>query len=107
MKKLLGVLLSLLFIYIVYFDLTVGTLPNGSTKKAEAVAIEKSDSNLPYFKIKVNPGETLISIVEHHANKSLSVPIDDLIRDFKALNPGQSPEKIQIGKIYRFPNYTK
>jgi hypothetical protein len=105
MKKLFGVLFSLLIIYSIYFDLTVGTLPHIGSEKAEAII--KTDSALPYFEAKVRPGETLITIVENQANKSISIPITDLISNFKSLNPGQAPEKIQIGKIYKFPKYSK
>jgi hypothetical protein len=105
MKKLFGILFAVLIIYSIYFDLTIGTLPHMGSEKAEAIV--KTESSLPYFEAKVKPGETLITIVENHANKSISIPITDLINDFKSLNPGQSPEKIQIGKIYKFPKYGK
>lgn len=103
MRKIFGALFSLLIIYSIYFDLTVGTLPLASSKTAEAII--KADSSLPFFEAKVRPGETLITIVENKANKSIPVSITDLISDFKYLNPGQSSEKIQVGKVYRFPNY--
>jgi hypothetical protein len=105
MKKLIGILLSFLIIYSVYYDITVGTLPFSKSEKAEAVEIQ--ESSIPFFEAKVKSGETLITIVEHKTNKSLSVPISELIRDFMTLNQGQSPEKMQVGKIYRFPKYAK
>lgn len=105
MKKILGLLLSVLVVYAIYFDLSIGTLPHAISQNT--VATPKPEVNFPYFEEKVEPGETLISIVEHQSEHSLSVPMSDLIHDFKSLNPGQSPNKLEIGKTYRFPEYSK
>ena len=109
MKKLLGMLLSCLILYSIYFDLSVGTLPQTDTKRVEAVAKPETSTNtsIPHFEERVKPGDTLITIVEHQIKKQLPVPISRLIHDFETLNPGQSAEKIQIGKSYRFPDYKK
>jgi hypothetical protein len=111
MKKLFWLLLSILIIYVVYFDLTVGTLP--STSNAQVEVNNNTDPNtpspktdIPSFTEKVKPGETVISIVEHQLGKSLPVSISVLIKDFQTLNPGKSPEKIQIGSTYHFPDYS-
>jgi hypothetical protein len=103
MKKLVGLLFSVLIIYSIYFDLTVGTLPYAKSEKAEATVI--ADSSLSYFEATVKSGETLITIEEHYLNKSLPVSITELVHDFKTLNQGQTPEKLQVGKTYRFPKY--
>src|SRR6478735_200960 len=98
MKKLFGFLLAVLIIYVIYIDLTVGTLPSTLTQQVDA-KIETQNTQLktdiPAFEAKVEPGETVISIVEHQLDKSLPVSIQDLIDDFRKLNPGESPEKIQ------------
>jgi len=110
MKKLLGILLSILVIYVIYYDLTVGTLPTSAPLPVDAKAEQvtaASKSNIPSFDAKVKPGDTVISIVEHRINKSLPVSIHDLIKDFQTLNGGRSPEKIQIGTTYHFPDYSK
>jgi|tagenome__1003787_1003787.scaffolds.fasta_scaffold20077951_1 hypothetical protein len=110
MKKLFGILLSILVIYVIYYDLTVGTLPTSTPQPVDA-KVEKitpaTETDLPSFDAKVKPGETVISIVEHKINKSLPVSIQDLIKDFQTLNRGKSPEKIQIGSTYHFPDYSK
>ncbi|NRD80772.1 LysM peptidoglycan-binding domain-containing protein [Bacillus sp. BRMEA1] len=110
MKKLFGVLFAALVIYIIYFDLTVGTLPAAITAQkvdSHAVVVEKTKPVLPSFDAKVKPGDTLVSIVEHKLGKSLPVSINDLIEDFQQLNPGKSAEKIKIGATYHFPDYSK
>lgn len=114
MKKLFGLLLSILIIYVIYFDLTVGTLPSATTQQVDAKVENittqnktKPKTEIPAFEAKVKPGETVISIVENQLDRALPVSIGELIEDFKKLNPGKSPEKIQIGSTYIFPDYSK
>jgi hypothetical protein len=110
MKKLFGFLLAVLIIYVIYIDLTVGTLPSSQTQQVDAkIVIENKqpESAIPSFDAKVEPGETVISIVEHQLDKPLPVAITDLIGDFQKLNPGETPGKIQIGTTYHFPDYSK
>jgi hypothetical protein len=114
MKKLFGLLLSVLIIYVIYFDLTVGTLPSSTPQPVDAKVenrtqqnIAKPKTNFPAFEAKVKPGDTVISIVENQLDQSLPVSISELIEDFKKLNPGKAPEKIQIGSTYIFPDYSK
>ena len=109
MKKLVGLLLTVLVMYVIYIDLTVGTLPNSSTQKVDAKVetTSKPVAGLPSFEAKVEPGETVISIVEHQLKKPIPVSITDLIKDFRELNQGKTPENIQIGSTYQFPDYSK
>lgn len=111
MKKLFGFILAVLIIYVIYFDLTVGTLPSSLTQQVDAKIVTENKqppkTALPSFDAKVEPGETVISIVEHQLDKPLPVAITDLIGDFRKLNPGETPEKIQIGTTYHFPDYSK
>jgi hypothetical protein len=109
MKKLLGLVIMIAIVYAIYVDLTVGTLPSAYSQKAEAQTqtVIKPASGTGYFEETVKPGETVISIVEHHLNKPIPVSITDLITDFGALNPGQTAEKIRIGSTYKFPDYSK
>jgi hypothetical protein len=109
MKKIFGFLLTVLVIYVIYFDLTVGTLPSNTAQQVDAKVetIIEPKAGIPSFEAEVKPGETVISIVEHQINKTLPVSISELIEDFKKLNPGKSPEKIQIGSTYHFPDYSK
>ncbi|MCM3725140.1 hypothetical protein M3226_05430 [Neobacillus cucumis] len=111
MKKIFGILLSILVIYVIYYDLTVGTLPASTPQLVDAKVEQRTPSpaeiDTPSFDAEVKPGDTVISIVEHKINKSLPVSIADLIEDFQTLNGGKSPEKIQIGSTYHFPDYSK
>jgi hypothetical protein len=109
MKRIFLFLFGLLTIYVIYIDLTAGTLPKVETQTEvqTAVTLVDHESNIESFEAEVEPGETLISIVENHIKKPLPVSIEKLIKDFQGMNPGQSPEKIQIGSTYQFPDYSK
>lgn len=103
MKKLMGALLLCLVIYVIHFDLTVGTLPPSTFQQTKAVQTDKTA--LPYFETMVKPGDTVITIVEHHLNKPLPVSIHNLVTDFRKLNSKLTSDQIQIGKTYKFPDY--
>jgi hypothetical protein len=110
MKKLFGFLLMVLTIYVIYFDLTVGTLHSSRSQQAIALVETRTlpaNTDIPSFEATVQPGDTVISIVEHQLNKPLPFSITDLIEDFRKLNPDQTPDKIQIGSTYHFPDYSK
>jgi hypothetical protein len=109
MKRIFLFLFGLLTIYVIYIDLTAGTLPQDEPQKPEQTVVTMSnvESSVNSFEAEVEPGETLISIVENHIKKPLPVSIEGLIEDFQRLNPGLSPEKIQIGSTYEFPDYSK
>lgn len=109
MKRIFLFLFGLLTIYVVYIDLTAGTLPKDETQIPEetVATMANLENTMDAFEAEVEPGETLISIVENHIKKPLPVSIDELIADFQSLNSGQAPEKIQIGSTYQFPDYSK
>ncbi|SFA95989.1 MULTISPECIES: hypothetical protein [unclassified Bacillus (in: firmicutes)] len=109
MKKLFVLSLTLLLIYAIYYDLKVGTLPHTIMEEKEVMAEVSSNegASSPYFEQKVTPGDTVLSIIESKIDKPIPISISEVIQDFKKLNSGQKPEKIQIGKKYKFPDYSK
>ncbi|MFD2446077.1 hypothetical protein ACFSO7_19135 [Bacillus sp. CGMCC 1.16607] len=104
MKKLFGALIILLVCYIVFFDLTHGTLPTVNEEIESTMAVEASGN--PFFEEKVMAGDTVLTIIERKLNTQIPVSIDKIVTDFVKLNNGIYPEKIQIGKTYRFPDYS-
>ncbi len=112
LKRLVTVIITIIILYAIYYDLSKGTLPASFTKET---AVSKMNSNSEnntgeersYFEEKVDAGDTVISIIEEHLNDSISVPITEVIADFKELNHGISPQEIQQGKVYKFPSYPK
>jgi hypothetical protein len=97
-KKLLFLFTICFILFIVYHDLTKGTLP---------VTTNLPKENIPYKIVEVKAGDTLLSIVEKEMNRSLPVSIGHLTKDFQSLNPGVKAESLQIGKKYRIPIYSK
>jgi hypothetical protein len=108
MKRILLPFFGLLILYVIYIDLTEGTLPGIAVKQSQVTtkSVTYDSPEIAAFEAEVKPGETLISIVENHLDEPLPVSIDELIKDFEALNPGQAPEKINIGSSYQFPDYS-
>ncbi|WP_077213989.1 hypothetical protein [Bacillus dakarensis] len=113
MKRFLGLVAFIIVVYVIYFDLTTGTLPVTTKaiaeeeikKTEEAVKSDNDNLDLAYFEKEVKNGDTVLSIIESHLNDAVPVPIQDAVVDFKKLNNGLAPEKIQRGKTYKFPNY--
>ncbi|MBG9445586.1 hypothetical protein [Cytobacillus firmus] len=107
MKKLAGVLLSVLVIYVIFYDLNHGTLPAGQNPSMEASTIPSAETEAGFFEKKVNPGETVLSIIELNLDGPIPVGIDQVVSDFSELNNGMQPEEIKSGETYRFPKYSQ
>ncbi|MFS0780901.1 LysM peptidoglycan-binding domain-containing protein [Bacillus sp. 1P06AnD] len=101
MKRIIFLVLLLIFGYSSYYDLTIGTLPRMSLPAAQT---EQEKSSIPYVEVEVQPGDTLLSIMEDQEG-TLSKPIETIMEDFQTLNNGLSPKKLQIGETYKFPAY--
>ncbi|RXI99435.1 hypothetical protein DS745_14495 [Anaerobacillus alkaliphilus] len=110
MKKLLIPVLLLISIYSIYFDLKIGTLPT-STFAAETSPMievpEQTTFQIPAELIVVEPGYTVLSIVEELHGEPVNATIQQIVLDFETLNPGTNASKIQTGKAYYFPVYRK
>lgn len=104
MKRFILFLVTILIGYIIYFDLTTGTLPSVTEQKTIAKERVEDKNTQNYFTYTVKAGETVLSIVEEQLDASIPVPINQVIIDFKKLN-NIEPEEIHIGKSYKFPNY--
>lgn len=105
MKRLVALLLAALTIFVIYYDLSKGTLPTDIEQSIEATSM-KTDTTEPFFEKKVNPGETVLSIIEQKMNGPLPVSITDVIADFANLNNGLKPEELKYGETYKFPVYS-
>ncbi|MBU8905705.1 hypothetical protein [Desertibacillus haloalkaliphilus] len=117
MKRLLVGIAVFIVLYSSYYDLTTGTLPgtpNKSNVEAEAPepVTDSEDRDTPYpslaipsQEVIVEPGYTVLSIVEHLHEGPIAPSIQEIIYDFKELNPGINPDEIQVGETYLFPIY--
>jgi hypothetical protein len=101
MKKLAALFLTAFILYIVYYDLKIGTLPGS----IQASTIKETHDEISYQVWEVKPGDTVLSVVEKLTNESIPVSLSQVVDDFQALNQGVKPEEIQIGKTYKFPVY--
>lgn len=109
MKKLIIPFFALICIYSIYYDLKVGTLPT-TTLAAEQIVQQETvpiHPEIPSEKIVVEPGYTVLSIVEELHGGLVNATIQQIIYDFETLNPGTNASRIQIGKAYYFPVYRK
>lgn len=105
MKRFVLAILSVLIVYVIYYDFTKGTLPTESIER-NSVPVATT-TNIPFFEVEVKPGETVLTIVEKKLDKPIPVSITRVISDFEQLNDGEKPEEIRIGYQYRFPDYRK
>ncbi|WP_100398332.1 hypothetical protein [Bacillus sp. FJAT-44742] len=130
MRKLFGFLLIVIAIIAVYYDLTVGTLPTvvdePATPQAEATVHEEekneeeqteqespppppspeSSFNESAVEVTVEPGQTVLSIVEQLHEGPVPASIQQVSHDFSRLNNDILPEEIQIDQTYWFPTYS-
>ncbi|MCM3705163.1 MULTISPECIES: hypothetical protein [Cytobacillus] len=107
MKKIAGVLLSVLVVYVIFYDLNHGTLPSGQNPPIEASTIPSAETATGFFEKKANPGETVLSIIELNLDGPIPVGIDQVVSDFSELNNGMKPEEIKSGETYKFPKYSQ
>ncbi len=103
MKKIFITVLAIITIYSIYYDLNMGTLPQmteAANHLTDANEIQaKSES------IVVQPGYTVLTIVEELHVGPINASIQQIIADFEQLNPGANASNIQVGKSYLFPLY--
>jgi predicted Zn-dependent protease len=111
MKKFIGTIMFLLIVYVLYYDLSIGTLPTVVPKASETTNKVKSEEKkispkkeMHFVEVTVKPGDTLLSLIENREGK-LTQSIPKIIDDFILLNNGLAPDQIQMGKKYKIPTY--
>ncbi|MGE9754670.1 LysM peptidoglycan-binding domain-containing protein [Bacillus inaquosorum] len=98
MKRLTFVCSIVFILFILFYDLKIGTIPIQDLPVYEASA--KTAVQEPAYKtVKVQPGDTVMSIVGPAGSP------DDIVKDFEALNPNVKANAIQSGTAYKFPVY--
>lgn len=107
MKKLFAFLSIVFVIYIIYYDIKIGTLPAVKSETIEVV--EEALDHEPTkhsVEIEVKAGDTVLSLVEEINKNTPITSIEKVIKDFENLNPNTKADLLQIGKTYQFPLYT-
>ncbi|MBD8069161.1 hypothetical protein [Bacillus sp. PS06] len=113
MKRLVGFAIFFFILYIIYYDISIGTLPvaKGEPTITENVAEEVEASSepveqeIPFQSVEIKAGDTLLSVVEELSQKRTDLSISTIIEDFEEMNPGVKANSLQIGKIYKIPVY--
>lgn len=115
-KKLLIFVFCILFIVSIGRDLTTGTFPKSAAQqpkqaedapKQQTTGETKTTENKRYRTVqhKVVAGETVLTIIKKLNVEGPPVTIQQMIQDFKTLNPNVEPHNIQTSQIYTFPIY--
>ncbi|TLS36293.1 hypothetical protein [Pseudalkalibacillus caeni] len=109
MKRFIITLLIFAGIYTTVYDLKVGTLTLQQAQATNAIIDESNqkETEQKFTEVQIKSGDTVLSVVEQMVDGPLPVSIDRVVQDFKKLNDDLQPEKIQIGKSYRIPVYSK
>ena len=96
MKKMMFVLLLLLFGFIFYIDITQGTITQDIPVQTDIVEISS-------IEVMAKPGDTLLAMLKRHDLLPSSFNVDKLSREFSILNNGTVPHKIIAGEKYLLP----
>ncbi|MEK6454748.1 hypothetical protein [Caldifermentibacillus hisashii] len=103
MKKVCGIVAIIIVVYAIYFDITTGTLPGAEKKES----VQETALSLQYVELEVKPGDTLLSLIESQGGYPDDVSIEEMIKDFSALNEGIKPDDMKFGETYKIPVYNK
>ncbi|WP_138415769.1 hypothetical protein [Aquibacillus sediminis] len=133
LKKLLLTFFIILFLSSIFNDLTTGTIvqeisPSQPTEKEEQERNKSPSNSMPpedqmevaepsqsypketekYQVVQqaIQPGDTVLSVVESlNSEHNNAFQMEEIINDFKALNPGVDPHQIKPDQHYYFPRY--
>jgi hypothetical protein len=105
MKRILLFFTICFILFIIYYDVSVGTLPTAvpAAPSKTTDSVPAATVSLPFTETTIVPGDTLLSIVENKQG-GIPVSIEQVVTDFEKLN-GIKPESMQIGKRYKIPVY--
>ncbi|WP_346199837.1 hypothetical protein NSQ96_11490 [Caldifermentibacillus hisashii] len=103
MKRVFGIVAIIIVVYAIYFDITAGTLPGAEKKES----VQETALSLQYVELEVKPGDTLLSLIESQGGYPDDISIEEMIKDFSALNEGIKPDDMQFGETYKIPLYNQ
>lgn len=108
LKRLTIYLVIILLIISLYKDVTKGMIPFNDSKSDHFQQIYTSNSNkdLATVAVRVQPGDTLLSIIEQiNGQTNTVINMEQMILDFQALNPHTDPFYLEPNSIYYFRKY--
>src|SRR5699024_8864667 len=87
----------------IHKDLSAGTPPPDETSKDST---RQSAGDFSVIQVKALSGETVLSIVERiNPAATHLIEIEQIMDDFKALNPDADPHHLKQNTYYNFPRY--
>ncbi|MTH52437.1 hypothetical protein GKZ89_03385 [Bacillus mangrovi] len=105
MKRLILLCSIALISYIIYYDLSAGTLPAPARDAVYASAPGPEETEKTYKELTVQSGESVLMLINRVNQHSIPVPLEEAAEDFERLNPGAEASSIRIGQTYKFPLY--
>ncbi|MFD1038497.1 hypothetical protein ACFQ3N_08845 [Virgibacillus byunsanensis] len=104
MKRMAILLFIILFLASIYKDLTIGVL--FSPEDENEPQTQYTTSNYTIIKIKVQPGDTVLSIMEElNKDNFHTIDITKTLTDFQEINPNIDPHILKNNEFYYFPQY--
>lgn len=101
-KKFVFLICIILVFLSLYKDINKEMFSEQDEKGKNAITIDE----LKVIRVKVIAGDTVLSISERlNGNKLKNVHIDEIMADFKRVNPAVDPYHLIIGTMYYFPLY--
>ncbi|WP_404453456.1 hypothetical protein [Oceanobacillus kapialis] len=93
-------ILCIFLILSIYTDITKGSIQTGPKHPANMETVHYTVQQ-----IKVQQGDTVISIIEGINPSLKGWNVEDLLTDFKVINPSADPFKLHVDHYYYFPVY--
>jgi len=105
-KRILFYFILILLLISIYKDLSIGSSINNIIIESSSPKTVNT-SNFDIVQIKVDSGDTVLSIVEKVNNYQINhIDINKIITDFKQINPFVNPYHLKKNRFYFFPIYT-
>lgn len=105
-KKTSLYILVFLILLSIYKDLTIGSLVVNESHSEVNTPINSIETDIKTTKIKIQPGDTVLSVIERVNHDDLNhLDIQKVVDDFKQLNPLVNPYDLEVNQYYYFPVY--
>lgn len=106
MKKIIFPILIILLMISIYKDLTLGTtISNLDHDTVEHAKQTEITQDFHAIKVKIEQGDTFISVMEQLNPNLEKINMEQLVDDFSYLNPTEDPDHLQLHHYYFFPQY--
>ncbi|MBU8789442.1 hypothetical protein [Oceanobacillus caeni] len=102
-KRLILYMFIILLVASIYKDLSLGDDMINQYQDIETFITK--DSQYTIIKVKVEWGDTVLSIIKDLNEGKIKVPFEKIINDFQELNPNIDPNSMEPENYYYFPLY--